>query len=267
MDDADFASNVAFSGTAALAAAVGSSDFSKAVLDFVGKAARFRNFGAFFFPNLRNSAPVLSVWSGSISDYWFRRNAQIILEDADHVNALRSLIRRAPDNGARIHFFLPRPGQRRFDMYARAKLHGRVSISSRTDRAGLHSFFLRSQADGAFSEAEKSRLQEVLPIAHTMIALRHRIVGSEAIQFVSGSNASSLRNRGVSSFVQLSPKEAETCDLIAQGQSAAESALALGVSVNSVRTLRQRAYRKLGVHSSREVAALVLKNSQQADDA
>lgn len=235
------------------------------MLDYVGRAARFRNFGAFFFPDIRHGDPVLSIWSGSISDYWYRRNADSLLNDPDHVAGLRRQIIRAPEGGARLQIFVPDPGDRRHAYYARARLYGRVSVSSRSGRTGLHCFFLRSRADGAFSAEERLRMREVLPIAHTLVALRHRIVGTEAIRYVTGRSASSLRDRGIKGFATLSEREAQVCDLIALGVSTRGSAARLGVSENSVRTLRQRAYRKLGVGSSSEVSALILKQSAGRD--
>ncbi|WP_323766932.1 helix-turn-helix transcriptional regulator [Marinovum sp.] len=261
MDDAGDFEDLDYSGAAALAAAATTADFSRAVLDYVRRAAKFRNFGAFFFPDIRRGDPVLSIWSGSISDYWFRRNAVSLLNDPDHVTSLRRQIRQAPEGGARIQTFIPAPNDPRYAQYARSKLFGRVSVSSCSGRTGLHCFFLRSNADGAFSEAERQRMREVLPVAHTLIALRHRIVGTEAVRYMPGHTATSLRDRGVTGFARLSAREAEVCDLIALGLSTRLSAERIGVSENSVRTLRQRAYRKLGVTSSGEVSAIILKNA------
>ena len=53
-------------------------------------------------------------------------------------------------------------------------------------------------------------------------------------------------------------REAQVCDLIVKGISVAGSALELGVSENTIRTLRRRAYRKLGLTSATQVVALVL---------
>lgn len=267
MDDADEIETVGFSGVSALAATATTEHFSQAVLDFVGRAAKVRNFGAFFFPDIRRDSPVLSIWSGSISDYWFRRNAQKLLTDPAHVTDLRRTIGKAPKDGVRLTYFSPAQGDRRYALYARAKLHGRVSVSSHSGHTGLHCFFLRSASDGAFSDAERARLREALPVAHTLIALRHRIIGTEAVRYLPSRTATSLRARGVKGFSGLSPREAEACDLIALGLSARSSAARMGVSENSVRTLRQRAYRKLGVASSSEVAAIILKNGPTADTA
>lgn len=55
----------------------------------------------------------------------------------------------------------------------------------------------------------------------------------------------------------LTPREADVLDLLRQGRSNAEIALALHVGIETVRTHRRNIYRKLGVRTRRELAALV----------
>lgn len=54
----------------------------------------------------------------------------------------------------------------------------------------------------------------------------------------------------------LTPREADVLDHLRQGRSNAEIALALHVSVETVRTHRRNIYRKLGVRTRRELAGL-----------
>ena len=54
----------------------------------------------------------------------------------------------------------------------------------------------------------------------------------------------------------LTPREADVLDHLRQGRSNAEIAVALHVSVETVRTHRRNIYRKLGVRTRRELAAL-----------
>ena len=60
-------------------------------------------------------------------------------------------------------------------------------------------------------------------------------------------------------FVELTPREAEVCDLLLDGKSIAASALQLDISEATIRTLRQRAFRKLHVGSGRELMALFIQ--------
>ena len=59
-------------------------------------------------------------------------------------------------------------------------------------------------------------------------------------------------------FRDLTPREAEVCDLLLEGRSIVASALVMEVSEATVRTLRQRAYRRLHVGSARELMALFI---------
>jgi DNA-binding NarL/FixJ family response regulator len=54
----------------------------------------------------------------------------------------------------------------------------------------------------------------------------------------------------------LTPREADVLELLRQGRSNAEIALALHVSIETVRTHRRNIYRKLGVRTRRELAGL-----------
>ncbi|WP_136657036.1 LuxR family transcriptional regulator [Nitratireductor sp. XY-223] len=245
---------------AKLIASVSTDDFGKALLDYVSTAAVIRNFGTFYFADLRDPRPVLSVWSGKISDYWFRNNAADILSSPQFQAEIRQRIALAPADG--VHFELWRPPEDDFrhEMYRRVGMLERIAVASRRGRSGYQSFFLRSAADGSLQPQEIERLRDVLPVAHELIGLRHRIVGSEAFQFTSGLSVSSLRERGVQAFEILSRRESEICDCIVRGLTVEGTAIELGIAGSSVRTLRQRAYRKLGINSAGELMALIIND-------
>jgi DNA-binding NarL/FixJ family response regulator len=65
----------------------------------------------------------------------------------------------------------------------------------------------------------------------------------------------------------LTRREAEVLPLLQQGRSNAQIALALGVGVETVRTHARNIYRKLGVSSRRELAAVGGPDPQQESDA
>ena len=57
----------------------------------------------------------------------------------------------------------------------------------------------------------------------------------------------------------LTPREADVLEHLRQGRSNAEIALALHISIETVRTHRRNIYRKLGVRTRRELAALTAR--------
>jgi DNA-binding CsgD family transcriptional regulator len=254
MDDIARTSPLPCDPVAALVATVPTDGFGAALLAHIRSQAEIANFGAFLVPDLRNPQPVLSVWSGQMSDYWFNVNARRITSHDALRRDFVDRIRRAPPGGLVIDRWRPPADDPRAPIYARDRVIERVSVASRTGRGGFVSFFLRGDQSGWLTEDELERLRKVLPLAHELIGLRHRLVGA------AGATATGLRDRAVDPFTALSPREAEVCDHAVRGLSVAGTALALGVSENSVRTLRKRAWRKLGVGSATQLASLVLSD-------
>lgn len=234
-------------------------DFGRDALQFLSNVARIDNFGAYHIPDLARPQPVLSFWSGRISDYWFRRDADLILGSQKAQSQILAQIQEAPADGVQIDRWHPSVGSKRDAIYKRNGVIERVAVSSRDGRSGLRSFYLRSAADGYFDEEEYAALCKVLPIVHSLIGLRHQIIGTARHGIGDGANATRLRDNNVQRFVELTPREAEVCDLLLDGKSIAASALQLNISEATIRTLRQRAFRKLGVGSARELMALFIQ--------
>lgn len=249
---------------ATLIAAVPAPDFAAQLLAYVRRVADIANFGAFHVADMSRPEPVLSFWGGEMSGYWFNRNASTILSDEQLINSILTRIRAARDQGLTIERWRPDPGDPLHPIYARDGVIERVTVSSWTDRVGLQTFLLRGEKSGWFTEAEMERLQQVLPLVHELIGLRHRITGSMGLRLPPSGRASSLRERDTGPFGQLSRREAEICDFALQGVSVAGTALALEISENTVRTLRRRAFGKLGVNSATQVAALILWDSRSS---
>lgn len=233
-------------------------DFGAVALEFLSNITRVENFGAYHIANLATPNPVLSFWSGRISDYWFRRDADLILADADTKTKIADQVLSAPDHSVTIDRWHPPDDSNRRAIYDRNGVIERVAVSSKDGRSGLRSFYLRSCTDGWISEDEYAALCRVLPMVHQLIGLRHQIIGTARHGIGDGANATRLRNTGAGGFRELTPREAEVCDLLLDGRSLAASALEMGVSETTVRTLRQRAYRRLDVGSARELMALFI---------
>ena len=231
-------------------------EFGAVALEFLSNITRIESFGAYHIANLSAPNPVLSFWSGRISDYWFQRDADLILADADTKTKIIDLVQSAPDHSVTIDRWHPPEGSDRKAIYDRNGVIEHVAVSSRDRRSGLRSFYLRSQKDGWISEVEHAALCKVLPIVHQLGGVRHQITGTARHGIGDGANATRLRNTGAARFRDSTPRESEVCDLLLDGKSIAASALELGISEATIRTLRQRAYRRLHVGSARELMAL-----------
>ncbi|SHI93989.1 DNA-binding transcriptional regulator, CsgD family [Shimia gijangensis] len=227
---------------------------------YIRQTADIANVGAFYVPDMSRPAPVLSIWAGDMSGYWFNRNAKAILSNKALQDDIIRRIRAAEIDGLAIERWRPSPDDPRAPIYVRDGVIERITVSSRFEGGGFLSFYLRGKNAGWLNEDEVARLSGILPLVHELIGLRHRIIGSEAFHYSLESRVSALKERGVGHFGSLSPREAEVCDMVLKGISVAGTALALGISDNSVRTLRRRAYAKLGVTSAMQIAALVLND-------
>ncbi|WP_353474291.1 LuxR C-terminal-related transcriptional regulator [Salipiger sp. H15] len=247
--------------SAALAALVPEPGFGAALLTYIRDAADIVNFGAFYVSDLKRPEPVLSIWSGEMSDYWFRRNARTIASHDSLRQDFSDRIRRAPEGGLVIDRWHPPADDPRATIYARDQVIERVSVASRIGRGGLVSFYLRGVQAGWLSDEEVTRLRAVLPLAHELIGLRHRIVGNQP-RLAAGRSFAALRADNVGAFAGLTMREAEICDLAARGLSVEGTALDLGISANTVRTLRRRAYRRLQVATTTQLTALLYSDRQ-----
>ena len=246
------------SGFARLLHAVALPEFGGLLCDYVSEAVRFRNFGTYYVADIAVPEPVLSVWHGEISDYRFRHNASERLSRTTVVQPLLEHFRGLPEGHIDIHREQPRPGGRQAAMYEQTGVIESMVVSSREGRSAQQSFFLRSRSDGLLTDQECAACTQILPIAHELIGLRHKIVGSELFQYQAGARVSSLRERGVARFDILSRREAEVGDCIVNGLSVSGTALQLGVRNSTVHTLRKRIYRKLGITSAVELASLII---------
>lgn len=134
--------------------------------------------------------------------------------------------------------------------YVSAGLTDRISVShcEGTDELRLNFY---SSAKSAFSNSE---LHSIYCFSGVLLALLRKhdcLLRRKAIPL--GSFAGRLRQLSQ----RLPLREIEVCDGILQGISSEGIALKLGVSVNTVRTYRKRAYARLQISSQNELMRLI----------
>jgi len=242
--------------------------FGATVLAFVSAAGPIRNFGTFHTRTAKVRDPLtLTLWAGPIGSYWFKRNASHIAATPEVAKFVLQYIEKCDLDGERLDRYRPTVGDPLYEMYRRSRLIERCSVTTRTKAGDFHTFFLRSEDDGPISDAEWLCFQSRLRIAQELVILRHRLAGSEAFRHMAGTSLSSLRERGAEPFVFLSARESDVCDAVIDGLSVTGTALRLGVSEATVRTLRQRAYRKLRINSAVELATIIVKDAESATEA
>ena len=90
-----------------------------------------------------------------------------------------------------------------------------------------------------------------------LLVLANRPTPSECNQMLAfGATACLSKETKARDILKLTPREADVLGHLQAGRSNAEIALALSVSVETVRTHRRNIYRKLGVRTRRELASL-----------
>lgn len=119
----------------------------------------------------------------------------------------------------------------------------------------------RDAEDSAFTAAAVRRFEALAPLLSALLAQHLASLQPAAAP---GPARRVPREAAAAMLARLSgglsPRELEVCALTLSGHSRAGSALALGLAESSVATLRERAYRKLGIHGTGELFALCLRH-------
>ena len=246
---------------ATLVAAVTTPNFGRLLRAYVSQAGRIRNLGGFYWQSVKHAEMILSLWTGEMSEYRLRSSSGAIIALPEVFEEMHQTVLACTEGTRDVSLLRPDLNDPRRAIIEQVGVRERMSVVTRDKDTALFTFYLRSERDGPVTDAQLVCYQELLPVAHELIALRHKVVGSEAFQFAPGTNVSSLKERGIHPFDGLSEREVQVCDSIVMGQSALGTSLELGLAVATVRTLRRRAYRKLGVSSTTQLMALVINDA------
>ena len=128
----------------------------------------------------------------------------------------------------------------------------RVSVIQRGKDGWCGMNVSRHASQGHFSDSELEAIAGLARLALPMLPLaRERVTGASALTPLH------LEDRFAARCPSLTHRERQVCARAAFGMSIEATALDLGIGKTSVLTLRQRAYRRLGAASSRELLWLV----------
>ncbi|MBX3530969.1 MAG: helix-turn-helix transcriptional regulator [Rhizobiaceae bacterium] len=243
---------------AALARAVDGPDFGRLALRCVSRTCVLRNFSVYVVPDIRHPAPVMTMFDGDLGEYRIRRNSSESVKLPGYPGRIGELIRMAGEREVHMLRQTPDADDPRWPIYRRSGLIERVT-SMRIDRLVAYNVnYYRSESDGPISDEEEGRLRPLLPLVNALVVLRHKILGlTQLTAMPARHQVTQLRGAGMPLFDALTARESEVCDGIVAGFTAGAIALELGISENTVRTMRMRAYRKLGIQSSSQLFALL----------
>lgn len=156
------------------------------------------------------------------------------------------------------------PAEHRARVYEAHGVSERVSIVEPQGEGSLFAInFYRHQHQQPFADAQIDALGQLAPallaLAHKHLDIRLPGIGEE-------SRADQLK-RLTDKLQQINPtltrREAEVCAGILQGMSFDGIACQMALSVSTVKTYRNRAFDRLGIHFRNELFALMLESSQR----
>ncbi len=127
-------------------------------------------------------------------------------------------------------------------------MHADLSLVRAAFEAGASAYVLKQSAATELVQA----LHEVENGQHYVSPLIRTIFGSEAL--------ADLQPREGKRHSELSPREREVLQLLAEGRVRKEIAGILGISVKTVEFHKQRITEKLGVHSTAELTAYAIRH-------
>lgn len=186
-----------------------------------------------------------------VSRYWHMDPANRLCEAPP---ALAGVLARARDEEVRLAPFRRRCYNANDWSRSGAKLFDRLSIIRRFQREIVKISFHRAQKAGPFGDREVAGVAASSDVLVALV-LRHGRSAAPA------ANADSLAFyvRAVAAQVpSLSRREIEVCAGIVLGMTSEGIASTLGVSLNTVRTYRKRAYARLCISSQNELMKLVM---------
>lgn len=128
-------------------------------------------------------------------------------------------------------------------------LHDSEQLAEEVLRAGVRAYILKSDAAQDLVSAV-SALQRHMPLFTSKIA------GMVLEGFLHSTKSS----KGVQTVVELTGREREIVQLLAEGKSNKEVASTLGISVKTAETHRANVMHKLGLHSTAELVRYALRN-------
>lgn len=146
------------------------------------------------------------------------------------------------------------PAEHRARIYEAHGVAERVSVVQRDDGDGLFAVnFYRHEAHPAFTDAQLDSFGDVAP---AVLALTRKHLSLARPPATAG-NAPRLQLQQL--CPELTARELDVCERLLRGLTQEGVAADLGLSLPTVKTYRNRAFSRLGIHFRTELAALLLR--------
>jgi DNA-binding CsgD family transcriptional regulator len=235
--------------------------FQEQVLKVLAHAGNIGDFVVYTFTEFNAPNPKFSIGAGDLSDHTINRNVSDLDGEPAYIDFMKYLVDLQKNKIGEVIRF--RPDQsidgEILKIYNRSKYVEKLYTIHFIDDLAYYINYFRPIKYGEFSNLEIERLNRLIPILDNLIILRHKVVGIDDHQMqIRRGIIKSLNARKILPFDKLSKREVEVCDCIVKGLSMEGITLELGISNSSVKTMRQRAYKKMSITSKSELFAILL---------
>lgn len=147
------------------------------------------------------------------------------------------------------------PAQHRARVYEAHGVAERVSVVQAREDGLFAVNFYRHQHQAPFSDGQVADFEALAP---ALLALARKHVALGAVE--APSEAASQEQRLLALQPALTPRELDVCVRLLRGMTYDGIASDLGLSVPSVKTYRNRAFDRLGIHFRNELFALLMRS-------
>lgn len=242
--------------------------FITGVYELVNYAANIAHYAVHTYDVSRLNEPKLLLFGGRISDYWAHmatKQTEVYSKSANQIfdGTLQSLTTSAIKPSGLYRFEPDAISQPEIaKIYRDSDLLEKIYDLRINGRIIYQLNLYRSIDKGHFTPDEIYQLELIVPLVTNLIRLRFQICGLDKQQRQNRKYIISLlRENGTACFKTLTRQETAVCDLIVYGLTTEGMAAEMQISISSVKTYRNRAYRKLDIDSKSELFAMII-NSQ-----
>lgn len=252
---------------------VADDQFRSNVYDLLSEAAEIAHYSVIIYDLQRLDEPTLAMVFGDISEYWARiatrRTGKYARKcDVFYDKTLLQLAKGILQPGGLFRFQpdpLTQPDHAR--IFEESSILEKI-YDLRIRRGKIYQLNMyRAIGLGPFSDTELCNVETVIPLIMNLLMVHFQICGTDEWQKHNKRRLiTSLRDKGVPSFESLTKQETRVCDLIIYGLTTDGIAAQMNIGVSSVKTYRNRAYRKLAIASKSEMFAMIIHYLVDSDD-
>ena len=240
----------------------GTDEFDRAMFDFASSTLALDKCTAYFYPP--QGLPECIAASG-INTYYEKAATSLArkyISGAYRHDPNIQCLRPSPVSSFRLNLVRPAnlpPSEFRHDFYDRPSIGEELGLIFENQRGRLYLSFFRATKRQSLSAASIGKVRDLAPTLMTALTLHLKLSNAPSADQsgVHGVKSTAIKDIIQDNCDKITNREVEICDHIVRGFSTVAMSLNFGISENTVRTHRKRAYSKLGISSQAELFAII----------